>query len=76
MPLKQGFGLHTEDKEAMPEEPLRLVRELGLFLILRREELLSDAVSVSLSSLYKNITENVRVGSLQSRGTLKNNKQF
>lgn len=60
----------------MPEEPLRLVRELGLFLILRREELLSDAVSVSLSSLYKNITENVRVGSLQSRGTLKNNKQF
>lgn len=60
----------------MPEEPLRLVRELGLFLILRSEELLSDAVSVSLSSLYKNITENVRVGSLQSRGTLKNNKQF
>lgn len=60
----------------MPEEPLRLVRELGLFLILRREELLSDAVSVSLSSLYKNITENICVGSLQSRGTLKNNKQF
>jgi len=41
----------------MPEEPLRLVRELGLFLILPREQLLSDAVSVSLSSLYKNITE-------------------
>lgn len=37
VPLKQGFGLHTEDKEAMPEELLRLVRELGLFLILPRE---------------------------------------
>lgn len=35
--LKQGFCVHTEDKEAMPEEPLRLVRELGLFLILPKE---------------------------------------
>lgn len=32
--LTRSLCLHTEDRDVMPEELLRLVRELGLFLCL------------------------------------------